>query len=914
VGRDEYLFSCRTSVVSCSESNEVGVIMPFNSGSESNETSTANGICVLLASGKMESWRSNDIAIVIPRFVPVDLAREASNPEFRVNMAGDVVEEKLNETRFRYRATICRRIRVLEKDMESAKTRFHPAFEALFLSEKALQQFDEDEYVKTLDVARLFLDHPLTSRGTLKGGEEEESKEPISAAALLATHHLLTSRPDLFIKDAIKHRDTLSFRLRSAVDRKALGTVQKSLHDYLSSISSGTDDGGLDPVRAFGEKAKRIIQRREKEAKDLSTEQSGPVGAIQGKGKLDSGLAWSENDLVLIQALRASLGSVRLGMDEGVTTLSMTIAKCCGLSNELLMNEIGQDREPRAHQIITLQQATVTILLQRLGLITPWENINNLNPEFRQMVSEKRPLPPTTALQPTADQDEAIREDFTLPVYVIDESTAQELDDGIAIGSTSHPDQYWLHALIADPTTALRPQDNLAVEAKRRHTSHYHPDGYWPMLPPSFAEPFGLRVSERQKGRPSNAVRFSAKVDIANGKVLDYSVGLASVQNIKVKSYDEVTGILKDALDGNDRGEADLVLMHKLAIQLERRRRDVGGAFTAASSASLVTLEPDSLPSSPIWQVTDTFCPPAPSYTGFPRIHHRITTDADFGVGPKHTFAKGMVAECMILAGRVAGAWAKSCKAPLLYRQQAAPATRAQRQRILALRDDKGLVNYRQLLQSGTDISSGSASVEPQEHFSMGINTEMAIKAPNSEADVLTLGGYARVTSPLRRYSDMVNHWQIKHVLRREAGIGGSSNDQGTPFSAKDLLIDIPRQSRMDTFVRQNQRSSHRYYMHLKLLRGLEARRGRLKLTTEEEEEVNVLLNQVHEAYVSIEELRLNSALQGVIRVQISTLGLPASLKWDARVKHPEIGAPFYVKISDVLNSGHTQSLFVEMV
>ncbi|UZJ56903.1 hypothetical protein CBS101457_006223 [Exobasidium rhododendri] len=881
--------------------NEVGVIMPFNFTSGSEESSTSNGVCVLLSSGELQAWRVGDIGVIFPQFVASELAREAASPAFQIGLTGEAAKDVFDEKRLRYRAQICRRLRVLEKEAETAKQRLNPAFESLFLSDESMEVFDHKDYIRTPEVARLLIDHPLSIKPMIKDGE----KEMLSAAVLLATHHLLVGCPNLFTRDTIKHRDTQAFLLRPAADRKAMHVVNQWVQHHLSLISNGAKDDA-DPIRLFSEKAREVIRMRKEEGRRICADQPGSPSAYRSDKEILA-LEWNQDDLVIINALRACIGDVRLAQDEGISGPPMTIAKCCGYNNELLINSMGQDRDLQGNQLSTLYQFTIINLLQDLGFITPWENLNTLNTEFRQLVKEKVPYMPTTATNPIIDRDERIRKDFTSPVYVIDDPSARELDDGIAIETTSDETQVWIHVLIADPTIGLQPGDQLAQEAKRRHSSHYHPDGYWPMIPTSFAKPYGIHDNKGIEGGQSNALRFSAKVDINNGKVMDISVGLSRLLNVQIKSYEEVSDVLKKKVQGGE-AEADLLLLHRASIQLEKRRRDVGGAFIAAGSSSFISLEPGMMPLSPIWQAIDGQCPPIPLFSGFPRIHHRTGSLADFGVGPQDTFATGMVAEMMILAGRVAGAWARSKNLPILYRQQPAPVNRMQRQKILSLRDEKGLVSYRKLLQSKIDISSGSASIDPQEHFSMGINTEMAIKASEANTDVLSTSGYARVTSPLRRYCDMINHWQIKEVLRN----GGSN--EGLPFTSKDLVLDIPRQSRMDTFLRNNERSSHRYYMHLKLLRGLEARRGKLTLANEEEEEMELLLNQVHEAFVSIEELRMNSALQGIVRVQLSTLGLPALLRWDARSAIPAIGTMFHVKVTDVAISGHVSALMVEAV
>jgi hypothetical protein len=118
----------------------------------------------------------------------------------------------------------------------------------------------------------------------------------------------------------------------------------------------------------------------------------------------------------------------------------------------------------------------------------------------------------------------------------------------------------------------------------------------------------------------------------------------------------------------------------------------------------------------------------------------------------------------------------------------------------------------------------------------------------------------------------------------------------------------------MDAWTRSMDKNSHRFYMHLKLQRGLQARRGEILLSKEEQEEVYPILDDIHEALVSIGEVRISNSLRGGVRVQMTTLGLPAELRWNARTLAPPVGTIIKARISEVLITGYTNALILEPI
>lgn len=894
-----------------------------------------------------------------PLFVSKSLAQSAAPLETMVR-GGEAVEEPFDSKRFHSRALICKHLSVLQRQVELTLQRLQPAFEDLYLS-SADEISLKVGAIKTPDVAKRLVDHPLSLMLTQREIEKEEAEEeeeaedgaaqeeqkreqgascglemtapvqkyfstaaseargiaridPVgqvatSPAVLLATHHLLINNSQLFLFDPLKHNQTQTFSVRPLAERKALTQVKTWVQSSLDGMSRGIRDEA-DPIFSFAAKAKRVMKVRQDQSKAASAHTPGVPRTIEMTNSNPAGPAWTMDDLIIIQALRATAGHpFRMGGTNPISALTFYIAKECGLGNRLPTIAKGQTSDQSSDLLNQMPQQTSLDVLMKLGFVAPWENVPNMDMELRQLIEQDATVDQQmAAVARGADRDEAIRSDFDLPVYVIDEVTALELDDGVSVEATSIKNQYWVHVSVADPTTLLDINDPTARQAERRHRSIYSPDSHWSMLPDVISQQCGLRLTDKSKGEASaNALQFSALVDVEDGKVKDINVKLVKVRDLRVMSYDQVDAVLTGSTSPRDqRVETDLKLLHEIAIRLEKRRRDVGGALIAPGSAARISLEPLPLPLSPIWQVTEGHAPSTPIFTGFPHIRHRLSSEEDSGLGPRITLSHGLVSELMILANRTAGQWISQRKVPMLFRSQQAPKKIEDREKLQNLRNDEGVITYQQLLQSGVKFNPGVSTIEPSEHFSLGVNTALALRSKDNDA--LTTSGYARVTSPLRRYPDLLNHWQIKHCLRK-------GFDAAPLVGHQELLNLIPRQDRMDSWAKATERNAGRYYFALKLLRGIQSRKGQMLLSPEEEKEVNVILDGTHEALVSVGEVRVSQTLEGKVRVQLTGLGAPAELKWDPlHTSSPPVGTKLQVKISDVLVAGQTGFIIVEQI
>jgi len=174
------------------------------------------------------------------------------------------------------------------------------------------------------------------------------------------------------------------------------------------------------------------------------------------------------------------------------------------------------------------------------------------------------------------DPDEvARRRDFrALPIITIDGETARDFDDAIYVYQKPDAAGYELHVHIADVAEYVRPGTDLDLEARLRGTSVYFPDRAIPMLPQELSTDIcSLRPAEDRL-----VLSCIMQLDAA-GHIERYEIVEGVISSAARMTYTKVHMIL--AGDDETRAAypeftADLELMHKLAMLMNKRREERG--------------------------------------------------------------------------------------------------------------------------------------------------------------------------------------------------------------------------------------------------------------------------------------------------------------------------------------------------
>ena len=613
------------------------------------------------------------------------------------------------------------------------------------------------------------------------------------------THKLLMDDPLRYVAEQ-NYVKTQTFHVRPIEDVEEIQLVLQWIKAYRQLETSG-------PYSRFINKARAIIRDYDK---DKTRRDSGPMTQKPGDHN------WSMHNKVILGFLLRSLQLQRTNQTNPYA-----------LGRGTILKHLYPGRE------VTDSLTHETLI--KLGVLAPWQDLLVLLPEFdidhepeetspraiaeKALVERSFSAVGSVAGQVLGPEDfhptdplESVRHDFgNARVYIIDDDGAEELDDGFSLERIpSEPDNHWIHIHIADPAHLLHPNHALCHQARKRGSSLYFVQKSYPLFPKALIHHpiHGLSLgSDSRNGVPNKVITFSVKVD-GNANILDYTVRGGLIRNIKKTTYDTVDQALglpplarrypfgppPKTIPAPLIGKADLEdlqVLYRLAMdQVQKRFREDRISFTL-ENARLARLSNNPKIRSPTME---------PSvFNGFPEMSYSVT-----GAIVEDTQSRSLVSEMMKLACRVASRFALDHNVPLLRRGTGAimASTEAAYGEILAQRSPHTYVPLHTNLERIAISPPATFSLEPKEHHPLGI---------------LEGEGYTRATSPLRRFDDLVVHWQLHHILL------GSKAPPRPPFDADALEKYVPELSIKDISIRQGHTRNTNLYVLMFLKRWMDA-------------------------------------------------------------------------------------------
>ncbi|WWC61956.1 uncharacterized protein I303_104542 [Kwoniella dejecticola CBS 10117] len=593
-----------------------------------------------------------------------------------------------------------------------------------------------------------------------------------------AAHTLLMRRPDLFTADQGDMWSTGTFIVRSRSERRLLQTVQQGVDGSLNVKSSEGNDAEL---MAFVERAKKVVELarhyvQQGEGKELKEE----------KHDLPE---WSKKDKEYISILLSPLVETRSTQVPPSLPLSLSIAR-------LILPNSAE----------AVDRGTLARLLSDLGIVLPWDSLEM----SKLSETENRAMVMSNIHGTVRGEDEllkgneldSLREDFTShQVYVIDDPTASELDDGLALERIPNSDSYWIHVHIADPTRYIPPNHPLSKQASIRGSSAYLPEGNKPLFPLEvIMQELSLGADVQDNDGAQGTMTFSAKLT-RNGEVDETKVRMGWIKKPRVVTYQAVDQALnlptsrstrpfgeptgssgsgansKSTIDAGD--VEDLRILVDLAKAHRAKRYANAGFEWSLPSATVNLLNKSSSSSSPASNLFDpSSLPSLPRlFSGSLGLDYKVSHGLLGGLN-----AAGVVAEFMILAGRIAASFCNERDIPIIYRGSSPPKpltpSAGTLENLLSLREaGTGQIDPLKMMGSDWYRPSGFVDTKPLKHWIMGLDKQDQ--------------GYTRATSPLRRFDDILLHWQIKAYLAKQADI--SAGDLAKGFSREEVVSLVKR-------------------------------------------------------------------------------------------------------------------------
>eukprot|EP00850_Spirogloea_muscicola_P002654 SM000010S04292 [mRNA] locus=s10:691177:696450:- [translate_table: standard] len=395
---------------------------------------------------------------------------------------------------------------------------------------------------------------------------------------------------------------------------------------------------------------------------------------------------------------------------------------------------------------VARQQSAALELQIRMGLVPYHINSSLLRSSLPQTFAPAVETATAGCLH-KLDPDEGLRVDLSdFKIYTIDSEDTEEIDDGLSIQRLEDGRlRVWIH--VADPARFVVPNDMLDLEARHRSTSVYLATGVLPMFPMHLASgPMSLR-----QGSSCCAMSVSATLD-HDGSLIQWEVLNSKVKPTYRLSYEDVEEIL--ALDVEEEPELSLLAE---AARIRRSWRLSQGAIELHMPEVEIKVEN-----------ADEDHPPV-----------KIVLNDNVSM------ARMLVSELMILCGSAIAEYGRQRGLPLPYRGQQQP----------KLPDDIDL-------EGVPDGPCKSVLLR-----SCMTKSEVTAKGPIVHSS-LGLPGYVQFSSPIRRYGDLLAHYQLKAVLRGEE----------PPFGAEELDSMMASVAIRGKEARRQEQACFRYWLieHLK--------------------------------------------------------------------------------------------------
>ena len=710
----------------------------------------------------------------------------------------------------------------------------------------------ESRYATTLEIAMESL--------------KETDASKISGPLLYAVHRALLNDDIGFHLDLINHRVSGLFEIIPKREFDLIKQVRAWLRQYQETLvlsvasspathqkkeSVNGSQPDANPFPDFLRKVRRIISKSRERRSLTVGGMIGPCAITQPVRKPPSPLVsleetgekFTEQESVILKFLDYWTVQKSFSMYSAITSLGPLILRATGMYEGLEVG--GARREVDLPEGLRLDEAIGFTFLQELGVIAPWQNrVSSLrrlalpgqNTDIRTDRLMSATIKTISTFEPK-DSMKHIRRDWgELDVFCIDRAEAMEIDDGVSLEEIKdNQTSSWVHIHVANPTSSIPPDHPMARWAAHLTETVYLPEKVTYMISPTVTQGYFSLAN----GRPS--LTFSAKLNLS-GEILDIKVTSGIVRNVHYLTPQSVESALAKNQNSLSTSKNITVGGH--------RRPTIDHESKKLTSSQVITLrklqqlgkarrrlrekEGITVPFLKAVEPSVMF-----DYSGNGRIVHfaKYVTARFWSGDPVISMdyrpwdpiiplkssddpeVDMLVPDLMILSCEIAALWCSQRNIPVLYRgsevnPELPPASRYKEEFVDASVRKHGYHHILHIMNYLNIIGRSKTMSEPIKHTIIG-----------SDA-------YTKVTSPLRRYGDMVAHWQIEAAIRREAETGksliGSVDTSYLPFSRAKIDNMLPRVSERERLILKAKHNANRHWTVMLMFRAFHFKEAEL--------------------------------------------------------------------------------------
>lgn len=339
------------------------------------------------------------------------------------------------------------------------------------------------------------------------------------------------------------------------------------------------------------------------------------------------------------------------------------------------------------------------------------------------------------------------REDFDDLIYCIDSKNPLEIDDGISI-SKLNDTEFVVSTFVADPSSYLQPDNLISKIAFDRGLTLYLPDlsgtNAIPLLPNTFSQEIQLGYF----GKKTRVFKVSFKYNVKTQQYSEIPNGISfghASKFVKI-DYSSTNEVLADNGD-----EILNEISKNIGIPMDKMKDDLKNLSIVSQTLNEVASENGRA-------------------SLFDKINikkeiENIEADEDQNIHLKFkdmhnddnvtrsikdgTRSEQLVAEIMVMTNYLTAKFLQANEIPAVYKIQQ------------QLAKSPAVEKFTKEIMVNSNASFKDLTVF-QEYL-----TKSTISPFCAPHEFLNIGSYATVTSPLRRFSDFINHWQLQAFLSR---------------------------------------------------------------------------------------------------------------------------------------------------